>query len=98
MRGGGVPSYMAGSGSVYFQSRNGLLICREYDFPDILNLTTGTVTQLPGLEELLREIEPDFKGKDIRDECYGYKDLCIVKTGCERENTWVNHNSLEPGG
>lgn len=87
-----VPSYIAGSGTSYAQLQNGLALSREYNTTDMLDLNTGAVVKLPGLEEALREIDPTAKRDDIRNSCYAYKDLRIVRTQCSRKDgSSVNH-------
>ena len=40
------------------------------------NRRTGAVSQVPGLEEALREADAAFRAGDVADICYGYRDLC----------------------
>jgi hypothetical protein len=67
-------------------------VSREYSTKDVLGLNTGAVVRLPGLEAALREIDLTAKRDDIRDSCYAYRDLRIVRTQCSRKDgSPVNH-------
>ncbi len=87
-----VPSYIAGSGTRYAQLQNGLALSREYDITDVLDLKTGAVAKFPGLEAVLREIDPPEKSDGVRDSCYAYRDLRIVRVRrARKDGSAVNH-------
>ncbi len=87
-----VPSFIAGSGTHYSQVPGGLVLCTEGRISEELDLATGLVREIPGLEQTLREADPAFRRGDVADAWFGYRDLRVMKTQYYRDGdrtTWV---------